>query len=445
MLMKKRLNVFLAVMGIAFFLAGMVSCSGTDDVAQNGVFSVSTGKISGTARFSNVEESANGGIMVTLDKTDGLRTVAVARSENARSAVDSARAVVANTVTAGDGTYAFENLEPGTYTVYAASSYSAERAVCTNVVVRASETTVADSLKLTATGSITGAITIDGNATGNTGFLVFVAGTSYMAMTNDAGRYKISDVPAGEGYQVVATKNGVIHNLSSNVTVVASVPTPMPDHNFTASELEAGIKGDTGEQGIQGEKGEDGKNGTDGVSMVWLGAFASDTEIENPTKLNAYFNTTDGCSYIYTDTGWTLLARSGANGADGKDGVDGKDGTNGQDGKDGANGLDGTPIVWQGERTKAPANPELNWAYYNSETGCSYIWNGESWDYPALADVCGADTLICFGLCNDQIGYILCDNDYRSMLTENEEVNAASQHAGSILSEAFEGLIAKVK
>ena len=56
---------------------------------------VTTGKISGTVTFSNVEKSANCGIMVALDKTDGLRTVAVAQSENARSAVDSAHAVVA--------------------------------------------------------------------------------------------------------------------------------------------------------------------------------------------------------------------------------------------------------------------------------------------------------------------------------------------------------------
>lgn len=198
--MKKGLHVAFMVMGIAFLLAGSVSCSGADDLLQpTGIISTATGKISGTVTYSNVEKSANGGIMVTLDKTDGLRTVAVARSENARNAVDSTRAVVANTVTSGDGTYAFTNLEPGTYTVYAASSYSAERAVCTNVVVRAAETTVADSLELTATGSITGTITIDEESSGNTGFLVFVAGTSYMAMTNDAGRYKISDVPAGEG------------------------------------------------------------------------------------------------------------------------------------------------------------------------------------------------------------------------------------------------------
>ena len=75
----------------------------------------------------------------------------------------------------------------------------------------------------------------------------------------------------------------------------------------------------------------------------------------------------------------------------------------------------------------------------------SVSWTGKTWDYKPLAETCGADKVICFGLCNDQIGYILPDNDYRSMLTENEEVNAASTRSGSVLTEAFEALIADVK
>ena len=72
-------------------------------------------------------------------------------------------------------------------------------------------------------------------------------------------------------------------------------------------------------------------------------------------------------------------------------------------------------------------------------------WTGESWDYAPLAETCGAEKLICFGLCNDQIGYILCDNDYRSMLTENEEINAVSPHSGSVLTGAYEALFAEIR
>jgi len=102
---------------------------------------------------------------------------------------------------------------------------------------------------------------------------------------------------------------------------------------------------------------------TEGASIFWAGSFNSPEEIQDPQYLWAYYNTTDGCSYIYTYGGWTLLAggvssqinpaqidvngndgKDGVNGINGKDGVngiDGKDGTNGSDGKDGVNGIDG--------------------------------------------------------------------------------------------------------
>ena len=378
--MKKILSLLLIVLSSLFILFSAVSCAG--ESSDSGIESHANGKISGTVTFSNVDSSSNGGIIVTLDKTDGLRSVAVANAVESRSINGASRSVVGTTLTKSDGSYLFENLEAGTYTVYAASPYSSEKAVCTNVVVRSAQTTVADLLNLTATGSICGTVTLDGTRRGNTGFLVFVAGTSFMAMTDDSGNYKISDVPAGSGYQVVATKNGIIHSLSSNVTVTANGSATMADNNFTSEELESGLKGekgdkgddgtpgskgekgDTGAQGIQGNKGADGK---DGVSIVWLGAFDSASEITSPKYLNAYFNKTDGCSYIYTGSEWTLLARSGANGKDGDT---------------------GKSILWKGEVSSAPSNPELYWAYYNTGDGCSYIWNGSAWNLLAKA---GAD------------------------------------------------------
>ena len=445
--MKKILSLLLIVLSSLFILFSAVSCAG--ESSDSGIESHANGKISGTVTFSNVDSSSNGGIIVTLDKTDGLRSVAVANAVESRSINGASRSVVGTTLTKRDGSYLFENLEAGTYTVYAASSYSSEKAVCTNVVVRSAQTTVADLLNLTATGSICGTVTLDGIRRGNTGFLVFVAGTSFMAMTDDSGNYKISDVPAGSGYQVVATKNGIIHSLSSNVTVTANGSATMADNNFTSEELESGLKGekgdkgddgtpgskgekgDTGAQGIQGNKGADGK---DGVSIVWLGAFDSAPEITSPKYLNAYFNKTDGCSYIYTGSEWTLLARSGANGKDGdtgksilwkgevssapsnpelywayyntgdgcsyiwngsvwnllaKVGAKGDSGDKGATGATGAKGADGISIVWKGELDAAPENPKVNWAYYNNSNGCSYIWNGTSWNLLAKAGVDG--------------------------------------------------------
>ena len=86
--------------------------------------------------------------------------------------------------------------------------------------------------------------------------------------------------------------------------------------------------------------------------------------------------------------------------------------------------------------------PEILWGGASSADAS---WKGESWNYAPLAEVCGAEKLICFGLCNDQIGYIICDNDVRSYLTENEEITAASTVAASTLAESFIALINSVK
>ena len=87
-------------------------------------------------------------------------------------------------------------------------------------------------------------------------------------------------------------------------------------------------------------------------------------------------------------------------------------------------------------------SPEIFWG---GATTPDKSWTGESWDYAPLAETAGVDTMLCFGLTNDQIGYILADNDIRSIFTENEEVNASSYHSASALTESFEALIASVK
>lgn len=86
--------------------------------------------------------------------------------------------------------------------------------------------------------------------------------------------------------------------------------------------------------------------------------------------------------------------------------------------------------------------PEILWG---GASGADKSWTGTTWDYKPLSESAKVDKLICFGLCNDQIGYILPDNEIHSMFTENEEINAASTTSGSALTKAFEGLYASVK
>ncbi len=72
-------------------------------------------------------------------------------------------------------------------------------------------------------------------------------------------------------------------------------------------------------------------------------------------------------------------------------------------------------------------------------------WKGETWDYAPLKDVANVENIMVYGLCNDQAGYVLRDNEYHSLLSENEEVNMLSKKAGSVFTEAYTELISEVK
>lgn len=82
---------------------------------------------------------------------------------------------------------------------------------------------------------------------------------------------------------------------------------------------------------------------------------------------------------------------------------------------------------------------------YGGAQTAQETWTGEDWNYAPLQETARCEKMICFGLCNDQMGYTQPDNEYRSMFTENEEVNILSHTSGSALVQAFEALIAAVK
>ena len=335
--MMKRFLILLTLL-----LAMMFSCSQLSENnnsinnIDNGEI-ITTGKIVGKATYTNTSNHA--GIQVTLVSSDGIVAYDSQISSRSRSTV----AVMKNVVTSESGEYSFDNVKEGVYTIYASSDDSTEKAVLTNVVVQANQIVTATDLNLTATGSISGRIIIDGNE--NLGITVVIAGTSYMAVTDSFGFFTISDIPAGSGYQIVIMK-GDYCTIWKKVSVEAGKENNLGDKNISSQKVPT-----------------DTPSNTD--SFIWQGSFA--VSPANPEKYWAYFNTTDGCSYIYDGTQWTLLAQAGA---DGKDGADGKNGID---------GIDGVTINWKGSSATSPANPEKYWAYFNTTDGCSYIYDGTWW------------------------------------------------------------------
>lgn len=127
----------------------------------------------------------------------------------------------------------------------------------------------------------------------------------------------------------------------------------------------------TGDKGAAGANGADGVDGTDGTSIVFKGSYASHPE--NPENGWAYYNTTDGKSYVYQSGAWYQMT------------IDGSDGVNGQDGDDGIS------IIWKGESADPPADPEVNWVYRDTDNGLVYIYNGIAWELMVQDGVDGSD------------------------------------------------------
>ena len=79
--------------------------------------------------------------------------------------------------------------------------------------------------------------------------------------------------------------------------------------------------------------------------------------------------------------------------------------------------------------------------YGGPESG-SEAWNGTEWTLPPFVDyTTGKDVFLVTGLCNDQGGYVIRDNEYHSLLNENEEVNIVCKTGGTEYTYAMQSLI----
>ena len=72
-------------------------------------------------------------------------------------------------------------------------------------------------------------------------------------------------------------------------------------------------------------------------------------------------------------------------------------------------------------------------------------WTGESWDYPTFESKSEGKKLLVFGLMDDQMGYILTDNNWHSIFTENEEIVSSGSDMGSFVTENYFELVDSLK
>ena len=121
---------FLKVASVLLLLASFIGCDQTT-LPGGEKPGDKTGQIVGVAQFEN--KTNHEGINITLVATSGLLEANYCASRGIEFA---ARAITVDTTTDEKGNYKFENVEPGTYTIYASADASSEKAVLTKVEVQ---------------------------------------------------------------------------------------------------------------------------------------------------------------------------------------------------------------------------------------------------------------------------------------------------------------------
>ena len=198
--------------------------AGTDDPGDgngNGDGDASDlSSLTGHAFFTNRDDHS--GITVSMEEVVESQTASVTRAISGERSAQSS--LYRQTTTNAVGEYSLTDIEPGTYTVYASHSATLEKALSANITVTASSNLTVDDLYLTPTGTITGIVTLEGVSAGSYGgTIVYLAGTSYLAVTDANGNFEITGVPEGSDFVLVATMHGYVD--SSQTVAVTGLET----------------------------------------------------------------------------------------------------------------------------------------------------------------------------------------------------------------------------
>ena len=225
---------FLGVLAITALLFTLLGCPSPSGASSGDDTSSAKGVISGKVIYENAGTNADfSGINVYLEKLEeGNRSAAISASVLSGRAATAA--YYASTVTASDGSYKFEKLPDGNYTVYAVNKE--EAAVRSATIVEGGTITVED-LKLVLKGSLSGTLKVTGGSAA--GSLVGVAGTSYIAFVDADGKFTISGIPAGS-YKLCVMTNGKYEAFDTTYTVDGKTT---KDAGIISVTIEAGSAG----------------------------------------------------------------------------------------------------------------------------------------------------------------------------------------------------------
>ncbi|MBI9104882.1 MAG: carboxypeptidase regulatory-like domain-containing protein [Spirochaetales bacterium] len=175
--------------------------------------------------------------VISIDGTpvEGVRIIAQELMPNGQVRSVNERTLVAEglyvTTSGSDGSYYLE-LPPGDYTIEA-SMENTLGAVEPGIIVQSRAVTEVD-IVLTATGTLTGTVVLDGVVGDGYGTFVAIKGTSYVALTDNSGVYTISRVPVG-AHNIVIMRDGYWDESLAAVTLAAGATVEVGETDLTRS------------------------------------------------------------------------------------------------------------------------------------------------------------------------------------------------------------------
>jgi|GEM_PF-3323625 len=184
-----------------------------------------TNGVRGSVKIPGMNDASNC-LVVVERQIDGLRTASVYETTNRGiSDYDLLFDSIFSVYTDKNGKFEIIGMPEGTYTV-TVKKENTLGAVVKDVVVKNDRAIVDLDIVLTATGRITGRVTLSDMTTDMYGSFVYAEGTSYIAATDISGDFCIKDIPIGT-YNLVFYHEGYATRILNDVTVAAAVDNPV--------------------------------------------------------------------------------------------------------------------------------------------------------------------------------------------------------------------------
>lgn len=274
---------FMFILCLISILIIMLNCNNSvtlpkenkDDLQSNN----NSHTIQGNVKIPGMTDLAN--CLVIIDKQiEGSETVSVTQKISRGTLDTNLESNYFNTATTDkNGFFKVSGLSEGKYTV-TVQKKNTLGAIIKDIEVKENRAvTVVLDIVLTATGSISGKVSLSDTTTDLYGTFIYAEGTSFIAACDNSGDFKIENIPIGS-WNIVYYHEGYASQINTNVSVTAAVNTPVSD--IALQKI---------------------------IKNTWKGELS--TPPSNPELNWAYYNTIDGKSYIWDGDSWEILAIDG--------------------------------------------------------------------------------------------------------------------------------------